>query len=357
MPDLIVPFITGLTAGGLSCLAVQGGLLTSSIAKQAEQDVQSALAARKRKPAPAPQRTALSRHNAKRKSAKQKHKTAAIQPVEQNAPSAAAAQRGATVTVPHHAALPIAVFLGGKLVAYTVLGALLGALGSVFELSPTTQGMVQLAVGIFMIGNALRMLNVHPIFRWFVIEPPKVVTRYIRQVSKNSTGDFATPAFLGALTVLIPCGVTQTMMALAIGAGNPLAGAAIMFAFTLGASPVFFGLAYLATRLGEKLEAGFLKFVAVATLALGLFSLNAAFNVLGSPLTDLIAPAPSFASSASSAMGPVSSVEAAASESPSGARDNALVINATASGYVPSALRAKAGVPVKLTLVTNRMFG
>src|SRR5512135_1032428 len=37
--DFIVPFITGLTTGGLSCLAVQGGLLAGSIAHEVEQSV------------------------------------------------------------------------------------------------------------------------------------------------------------------------------------------------------------------------------------------------------------------------------------------------------------------------------
>ena len=34
----MVAFITGITTGGLSCLAVQGGLLASSLAHQIEQD-------------------------------------------------------------------------------------------------------------------------------------------------------------------------------------------------------------------------------------------------------------------------------------------------------------------------------
>src|SRR6185503_7294452 len=38
MSQLVVAFITGITTGGLSCLAVQGGLLASSLAHQIEQD-------------------------------------------------------------------------------------------------------------------------------------------------------------------------------------------------------------------------------------------------------------------------------------------------------------------------------
>src|SRR5687768_17668407 len=36
--QILIAFITGLTTGGLSCLAVQGGLLASSLAHQLEQD-------------------------------------------------------------------------------------------------------------------------------------------------------------------------------------------------------------------------------------------------------------------------------------------------------------------------------
>ena len=61
--------------------------------------------------------------------------------------------------------------------------------------------------------------------------------------------------FLGALTVFIPCGVTQAMMAAALGTGSLAMGAALMFAFTLGTSPVFFVVAYLTTELGSRLDA------------------------------------------------------------------------------------------------------
>ena len=176
MEQFILAFITGLTTGGLSCLAVQGGLLAGSLAQQIEQDVLNAPRCRESgQGSPAP-RT--------------------------------------------NTALPIALFLLAKLVAYTLLGALLGLLGSFLTLSPVTRAVLMIAIGVFMVGNALRMLNVHPIFRYFAIEPPRFITRYIRRTAKRGTELF-TPLFLGALTVLIPCGVTQAMMAAALGTGNP----------------------------------------------------------------------------------------------------------------------------------------
>ena len=70
-------------------------------------------------------------------------------------------------------AKPILIFLGAKLIAYTALGLLLGALGSVLQLSSFTRAVMQIAIGVFMLGTALNMLKVHPVFRYFVIEPPK----------------------------------------------------------------------------------------------------------------------------------------------------------------------------------------
>src|SRR6266540_6447192 len=244
MSQLAVAFITGLTTGGLSCLAVQGGLLASSLAHQIEQDYLEQAAHAERK--------------------KQRGKK------NQPAPRS-------------NSAFPIFLFLIAKIVAYTVLGALLGLLGSYLTLSPATRAILMILIGVFMLGNALRMFNVHPIFRYFSIEPPKFITRYIRRTAKGT--DTFTPIFLGALTVFIPCGVTQAMMAAALGTGSIVIGAALMFAFILGTSPVFFVVAYLTTELGAGLEKFFMRFVAVVVLILGLVTMNGGLNVLGSPLS------------------------------------------------------------------------
>ncbi|HZW03224.1 MAG TPA: hypothetical protein VFF68_04815, partial [Anaerolineaceae bacterium] len=81
MVNIVVAFITGLTTGGLSCLAVQGGLLASSLAGQIENEV-----------------SAPGHKGGKRK-------RAAVQPQENH---------------PAKLADPIIVFLTAKLFAYTV---------------------------------------------------------------------------------------------------------------------------------------------------------------------------------------------------------------------------------------------
>ena len=142
---------------------------------------------------------------------------------------------------------------------------------------------MQLVVVIFMLGTALNILNVHPVFRYFVIQPPKFLTRLVRKQSRNS--NLFTPALLGAFTVLIPCGTTQAMMALAIGSGNPFLGSVILFSFVLGTTPLFFVLGYFATKLGETLHEKFMKIAAYALIFLALFNLNGAMTLTGSSLT------------------------------------------------------------------------
>lgn len=317
MTDVIVPFVTGLTTGGLSCLAVQGGLLATSIAHQTETEIQHDLAAKRAAKAARPR-----------------------------ARPAATASPALAKT---HTAKPILIFLGAKLVAYTILGALLGALGSALQLTPAMRAIMQIAIGVFMVGTALNMLKVHPIFRFFAIEPPKAVTRYIRKVAKNSGDDVATPAFLGALTVFIPCGVTQTMMALAITSGDPLAGALIMFSFTLGSSPLFFALAYAARKLGERMEARFLKFAAALVLILGLAAVDGGLNLIGSPL--------SFSGIGEALLAPSNRSVAVADSSAMADADNAMTVTVHPDSYAPNRLTAAAGKPAKLKLSTNRTYG
>ena len=289
--DIWIAFITGLTTGGLSCMAVQGGLLAGSLANQIEKDIHQQVG---------------------------KH----YQP---------------------KLAMPIILFLTAKLVVYTLAGLLLGALGSVFELTTTTRAILQFAIGVFIIGNALRMLNVHPIFRFFSFEPPSGLTRFIRRKAKTG-GSWITPIYLGALTVFIPCGITQGVMAAAVATASPLQGAALMFAFTLGTSPVFFLLSYFATKLGSVMEKYFMRFVAVVMLVLGILAVDSGLNLLGSPysLTRLT-------QSVTSAPGQASIVSAPAT-------DGNLILAVKGDGYEPRTLHAPANTPIKLNLVTKDTY-
>lgn len=289
MNSYLLAFVTGLTTGGLSCLAVQGGLLASALPTMGGKS-----------------------------------------------------QAGVRVPGAENRATPILLFLAAKLAAYTVLGLLLGALGSMLQLTPAMRAALLIAIGIFMVGNGLRMLNVHPIFRYFVLEPPAAVTRALRRKAKGGATTF-TPLTLGALTVLIPCGVTQAMMALAMGRGRALEGAGIMGMFTLGSSVVFFGVVYLATRLGTLLERYFTRAIAIVLLMLGLLSVDSGLNLAGAPF--------SFARWVQAMRTPPAEVVSVGDGVT--VEKNDLRIDVLNNGYAPAKLRARAGVSSRLTFVTR----
>lgn len=290
-PNLITVFFTGLVTGGLTCLAVQGGLLASLIS----------------------QKEALLTKEIEKK---------------------------------RNNALPILVFLISKLGAYTLLGFLLGWFGSLFQMSLTLRLIMQIGVAIFMLGTGLNILHVSPIFRYFVITPPKFLFKFVRNQSKSTS--FFAPILLGAFTIFIPCGTTQAMMALAVGTANPLFGAAILFAFILGTSPLFFILGFAATKLGELAHERFMKMAAFTLILLAIFNLNSAIALSGSKWT-LETIVGEFWCTIS-----VCKVNASNTQSPASENQT---ITFEANKYAPSEITVAKGTKVKLNLVNKNGAG
>lgn len=289
-----IAFLTGLTTGGISCLAVQGGLLASSIATAQES-------------------------------------------------SQDGAGEGAIVGKRWHY---VAAFLVSKLIAYAILGYLLGAIGSTFLLSPKLMGLLQIMAGVFMVWAALRLLNVHPIFRYGVIQPPRWAYRLLKHQTRTTT--LFGPAALGFLTVLMPCGVTQATMAVAIASGNPLMGAAIMGAFVLGTSPIFFALG---ASVVELLKRPVFFYVAAAVIMVfAILSINGGMALRGSFYTlQNIWTAAWMSPEQLAAGGRMASIDSEGKQ--------VVTIQVFDRGYQSSATTLKAGVPVRLSLLTDNVKG
>lgn len=286
--SLITVFLTGLLTGGLTCLAVQGGLLASSIAASA---------------------------------------------------------KGGRDT---KKAVPILVFLIAKLTAYTVLGFLLGWIGARAQLSLSVRLIMQFAVVVFMLGTAGNLLKLHPIFRYFVIQPPKFLARLVWKQSK--VGEWFGPAILGAFTVFVPCGTTQAMMALAISTASPVLGALTMGIFVLGTSPLFFGLGYAASKLSGSMQEKFSKFAAGLLIVLALYNLDGAIALTGSKhtLANYLKVAKCSATN---------SCDSRVLSAKTGEGATEATISIVSGGYSPRNISLKAGSKVKLNLVNKSGTG
>jgi len=278
MANYWLAFITGLTTGGISCFAVQGGLLTSALATEEEMKISKRLRAR-----------------------------------------------------------ALAAFLISKLIAYTLLGFVLGFVGKGLIVTPKVQGWLQIIIGVFILLTAANLANLHPFFRHFVITPPKFIFKILRNQTRVKS--FFTPIFLGALTIFIPCGVTQAMMLLAISASNPAVSASILFAFILGTIPVFFVIGMAANELFKRKGLAILAALVVAIL--GIISINSGQVLRGSIHTMQNYWRVAFESSVGGKNAPINA----------GVQE--VTINVYARGYKTDVNTLKLGVPVKLTLVTN----
>lgn len=287
--DLLVIFITGLTVGGLTCLAVQGGLLASVITAREKEGIG------------------------------EKEKVNSVY-------------------------LTLA-FLICKLIAYVAFGFLLGLFGSAVSLTSGVQSAIQLFAGIYMIIIALNLLDVHPIFRYAVIQPPRFLTKRIRNKSKS--GDLFAPAVLGFMTIFIPCGTTLAMEALAISSADPIKGALILGTFVIGTFPMFFGLGVVTAKLGERFRNNFLKIAAILLIFLGFISIYGGAIAMGVPIS---------INKISSSWKTDNSSKMSLAYPPVRDGFQDVTINVLPKGYNPTRVILKQGLPTKLRLKTNQTY-
>jgi len=296
--NLLIIFLTGLTTGGLTCLALQGGLLTSVMAKR-EEDLLNT--------------------------------------------SSKKALRESTTKVNSSNFVPVISFLSGKLFIHTLLGFLLGLLGSAITLSPITRGWLEVFIGIYLFGVAGNLLHLHPFFRYFVITPPKFLAKLAKNESRSNSV-FA-PGLLGLMTVFLPCATTQAMEVIAIGTGNPLYGAAIMFAFVLGTSPTFLIFGFILNQGSTWFKKYFPAVAATAMFGMSIYSINAGVGLMGSVYTiqNFIAAAVGV------------DQDQPVTTSVLGDKTQTATITVGNSGYSPKQITLKKGIPTKLKLITNNV--
>lgn len=294
--------LTGLTSGGVTCAAMQGGILASTIANQKRAEV----------------------------------------------------NKTSSDTAPDSFDVgdwgPVSIFLVTKFVAHVILGFFLGWLGSAITLSLGMRLFFQGFAALFMFASAMNLLEVHPIFRYVVIAPPKFARRLIKN---NSNADrlFA-PGLLGFLTVLIPCGVTQAMEVLAISSGSPILGAMIMGTFILGTAPMFVLIGIATAKLSEVWRVYFLRSAAVLLIGMALYSVNGILQVSDSPyslqrmgprLVRLLPPYDTSISKSKTADPNVKLVDG----------KQKVTLSVTNSGYSPKTFRVQKDIPVELNLETK----
>lgn len=324
-------FVTGLFAGGASCAAVQGGLLVASVVRRTGGPVfPAAVLPRSTKKAPGGKNARKNQQRLARGRAERAAIERRLATLNRPSPSAGAA-------------VPVAGFLGGKLVSHTLLGMLLGLFGASFQLSFRARAVMQIAAGVLMLLMAANLLGV-PGLRFLVPSPPARLARLVRRTARSEAA--FTPALLGFATVLIPCGVTLSVMFLAIASGSPLWGAAGMATFVIATSPLFAAVGFVLQKSAARLQGTVTKLAAAAVVVTGLVAINSGLILQGSSFT---------LSDVTDAMFGGGQGEAVATVDANGVQQ--LVVEARNRSFAPSRIEARAGTPTVLTLRTSSTTG
>lgn len=165
----------------------------------------------------------------------------------------------------------------GRVLSYTAVGFVVGALGSVVTFSPAAQGVLKLIAGGFMVLMGLNMLGIFPGLRALTPRMPKGIARRIDS-EKSKSGS---PLVVGLLNGLMPCGPLQAMQIYALSTGNAFAGALSMLLFSLGTVPLMFGLGALSSALGRRFTKRVMTVGAVLVAVLGLSMLSQGWSLSG----------------------------------------------------------------------------
>ncbi len=227
---------------------------------------------------------------------------------------------------------PALMYNLGRVISYTILGGIVGAIGSVFSLSITAKAIMQIIAGAFMIIMGFNMAGFST-FRRFSIKLPHSVCK-----AKNKSGS---PLIVGLLNGLMPCGPLQTMQLFALGTGSAAKGALSMFVFSIGTVPLMLTFGALSGLLSKGYTKKILKFSGVLIIVLGLIMGNRGFALAGANVNPLSA----LSKSSNSILGGGSNANVAKAT----IKDGVQIINMTADnkGYTPNAFYVQKGIPVK----------
>lgn len=218
----------------------------------------------------------------------------------------------------------------GRVISYTVIGGIVGALGSVISFSGGFKGIVQLIAGVFMVIMGINMLGFFPWLRRLAPRMPEAFARKIDSQKARSKSPF----YVGLLNGLMPCGPLQAMQLYALSTSSPVKGAISMLLFSLGTVPLMFGLGALGSLLSKRFTHKVMTAGAVLVVVLGVSMFSNGWSLSGITFPSLMTKS-----------SPVS--ESEGDGAGTNVENGVQVINSTLGRGRYSAITVQAGIPVK----------
>lgn len=159
----------------------------------------------------------------------------------------------------------------GRIISYTIIGGVVGALGSIFSATIQVQNFIKIVAGVFMIISGLHMIGV------------KIFNNFHSPIFfKKSTcvNNHKNPFIIGYLSGFLPCGPLQTMQLYALSSGSFIMGASSMFVFSLGTLPIMLAFAYFSSRMSKSFNESIYKYAGILIIILGILMMKPGLNFI-----------------------------------------------------------------------------
>ncbi len=169
---------------------------------------------------------------------------------------------------------PTLFYNSGRVIAYTLVGAIIGGIGQAVTLMGIWKGIVPFIGGLFMLIMGINLLGIFPQLRRFNLSMPAFAFKKIRSHHYG-------PFFIGILNGLMPCGPLQIVQLYALSTGSVVFGALSMFSFAMGTVPLLFSFGALSTKLNKNNTGWILKISAILVIILGVVMMGRGLALSG----------------------------------------------------------------------------
>lgn len=175
---------------------------------------------------------------------------------------------------------PQLLFHSGRIVSFFLLGGMIGAIGSAFQLNAFGSFFLGMLVGVVMLVMGINLLDVFHGAKRFQLAMPKALSKHALKASNMAYT--VTPLLVGVATFFLPCGFTQAMQVYALSTGNFLTGGLTMLAFALGTFPALAILSFSGVGVAQGRKKGiFFKTAGLIVIAFALLNIINSLVVIG----------------------------------------------------------------------------
>jgi len=172
----------------------------------------------------------------------------------------------------------------GRVLTYSLLGAIFGALGGVVLFSNVANGVLLIVAGIAMILAGLSLMG--KIKFLTIIEHSFSSSSVYKKAFKSILNSKSNSSFfiLGMLNGLLPCGFVYFFAITAASTADPVYGALVMAVFGLSTIPAMFGVGFLSSLASAtSFRNMMMSLSAVAVILYGTFTIYNGYEYINNP--------------------------------------------------------------------------